>query len=419
MQFPIRILRTISIFAAASIVVSACSTSTADSPDTKTVRTTIDAATASSPQPSAADAGRADPSTPINSSPVADTSTATSSSAPLMKSSPTTSSTQDTTLSPTAAAGPTAKAEPAFGSDGLQPQQPITITVDDGTIASLKFTNPAGTSIKGELSKDKTTWTLAEPLGYNKTYTVTGTAVDATGARGPISGNFDTLDPAGTVRTTITPGDDAVVGVAAPVIVSFAVEPADREAVAKAVTVTTTPKVEGAWVWIQHDDQRWALDFRPAEYWPANTEVHVQADVYGLKFADGAYGAADVTSDFTIGRNQVVKADVNSHYLRVFRGGKQVSTYPGIVRQGRYSGHHHPLRHPRRQREVRRETHEQSQVRLHQPPGTVVGPTQRQRGIHPRQSLHPRRPGQQQRLPRLREPVQRRCEGVLRLGHLR
>ena len=68
----------------------------------------------------------------------------------------------------------------------------------------------------------------------------------------------------------------------------------------------------------------------------SRSAIRVQANVYGLKFADGAYGAGDVTSDFTIGRNQVVKADVNSHDLLVFRDGERVASYPAPRReQGR------------------------------------------------------------------------------------
>lgn len=335
MQFPIRSLRTVGILAAAGIVVSACSATTAGSSDTTTVSTTVNASDTSAARPSSSSAGSAGPASPVSSS-SSSSPTAAPSSASDTKAPPAAPSSQtfSTSAAPTTPAGPVVKAAPAFGSDNLTPRGPIMINVDGGTIASLQFSNPAGAAVQGVLSKDKRTWTLAEPLGYDKTYTVDGTAVAATGARSPISGTFSTLDPARTVRATITPGDDAVVGVAAPVIVSFAVEPADRAAIAKAVTITTTPKVAGAWVWIQHDDQRWALDFRPAKYWPAGTKVHVQADMYGLKFADRAYGAADLTSDFTIGRNQVVKADVNSHYLRVFRDGKEVSTYPASFGKG-------------------------------------------------------------------------------------
>jgi len=188
--------------------------------------------------------------------------------------------------------------------------------------------------VKGAFSADRGSWSVSESLGYGNTYTAAGTATGADGKATRIGGTFGTLTPASTVRTTISPGDGKKVGVATSVIVAFGVTPLDRVAAAKTISVTTTPKVTGAWVWIQHDDRRWALDFRTKGYWPANTKVHVQANVYGLKFADGAYGAGDVTSDFTIGRNQVVKADVNSHDLLVFRDEKKVASYPASFGKG-------------------------------------------------------------------------------------
>ena len=68
-----------------------------------------------------------------------------------------------------------------------------------------------------------------------------------------------------------------------PVIVYFGVEPADKAAVAKNVTLTSTPAVEGAWAWIQHDDGRWGLDYRTKDYWPAGTQIHLSAQLYGVQ----------------------------------------------------------------------------------------------------------------------------------------
>ena len=70
-----------------------------------------------------------------------------------------------------------------------------------------------------------------------------------------------------------------MVGVAAPVIVHFGYEPADRALIEKHVKITTTPQVEGAWAWIQHDgDQYPSLDWRPKDYWPSGTTVHVESE---------------------------------------------------------------------------------------------------------------------------------------------
>ena len=54
----------------------------------------------------------------------------------------------------------------------------------------------------------------------------------------------------------------------------------------------------------------------------------------GSSSAKGAYGAEDLTSDFTIGRNQVTYADVNSHELVVKQDGATVATYPASYGRG-------------------------------------------------------------------------------------
>ncbi len=223
---------------------------------------------------------------------------------------------------------------PAFGASGITPADPVKISVTQGKITELKMTSPTGKALKGAVSADGTSWSLGEVLGYGKVYKVAGSATGTDGKVVPITGSYTTVTPKTKVRTTISPGDGKVVGVATSVIVSFSVKPADGDAIAKNITITTTPKVTGAWVWIQHDDGLWALDFRTASYWPENTKVHIAANVYGLKFGNGIYGGDDVTSDFTIGRNQVVKADVNSHDLLVFQDGKQVAAYPASYGKG-------------------------------------------------------------------------------------
>ena len=232
----------------------------------------------------------------------------------------------------------TVAATPAFGTDGLSPVEPLTFTVAKGTIDTVQMTNPDGKVVQQTISPDKKTWTVAEPLGFGKTYTVTGTATGEDGKQIPIQGTWATVSEDTSTRNTINPGDDQTVGVAAPISVSFGAEPQDREAVAKRISITTTPQVEGAWAWIKHDDGRWALDFRPKEYWPSGTQVHVDAKLYGVKLDDTSYGAADITSDFTIGRNQVVVADVNSHELVVKRDGQVVASYPASYGRGGDNG---------------------------------------------------------------------------------
>jgi len=229
-------------------------------------------------------------------------------------------------------------ATPAFGTQGLSPIEPLTLVVDKGTIDDVSMTNPDGKVVAATIAADRKSWTVAEPLGFGKTYTVTGTATGTDGKQVPIQGTWDTVSADTQTRNTINPGDNVEVGVAAPISVSFGAEPQDREAVAKRISITTTPAVEGAWAWVKHDDSRWALDFRTKDYWPAGTKVHVDAKLYGVKLDDTSYGAADITSDFTIGRNQVVVADVNSHELVVKQNDQVVASYPASFGRGSDNG---------------------------------------------------------------------------------
>jgi lipoprotein-anchoring transpeptidase ErfK/SrfK len=228
----------------------------------------------------------------------------------------------------------TVAATPAFGSPGMAPAGPVTVTVTHGVIDSLTMTAADGTPVTGAISTDRSSWTLTQKLAFGSVYTVTGTATGIDHQPVPITGTFSTAGPDTAVRDTVYPGDDAVVGVAAPVIVYFGVEPADKAAVAKNVTLTSTPAVEGAWAWIQHDDGRWGLDYRTKDYWPAGTRIHLSANLYGVELAPGSHGAADITSDFTIGRNQVVLADANSHTIVVQQDGVTVASYDASYGSG-------------------------------------------------------------------------------------
>lgn len=234
-------------------------------------------------------------------------------------------------------------ATPALDSTDLSPSAPITISVADGTIQDLKLTNPEGKVVAGSISEDGHTWSIGEVLGFGKTYTVAGTAVNEDGKTVPIAGTYSMLDSDVQSRATITPGDGSTVGVAQPVMIRFAVEPEDKAAVQKALTITTVPEVEGSWAWVQHDDG-WGVDWRPKDYWPAGTTVHVEAKLYGVRYAAGAYGSTDLTTDFTVGRSQVVYADATTHEMVVKQGctsvgdpascTSTVATYPASFGSG-------------------------------------------------------------------------------------
>lgn len=228
-----------------------------------------------------------------------------------------------------AAPKPSAKIalQPAAGARDVSPVAPVKVTVTDGKIESLTLTNPAGKKVKGTLSRDATRWTVGEPLGFGKTYTWTGTAVGGDGERTDITGSFTTVTPGYLIGASINTGDGRTYGVAMPIAVTFDSPVKDKAAAERAMVVKTSVPVEGAWAWL--DDQR--AHWRPKSYWPAGTEVTASLNLYGVSYGDGAYGASDLSSHFTIGRNQVVKANTKTHRVLVYRDGKLIHDFPASM----------------------------------------------------------------------------------------
>jgi lipoprotein-anchoring transpeptidase ErfK/SrfK len=216
-------------------------------------------------------------------------------------------------------------AEPAVNAENVPVRTPVKITVAEGELTEATVTNSDGEAIAGSIAPDKLSWTSDEFLGFDETYTYSAKAEGTDRKEVALTGEFHTIKPTREIRATLNPIDDATVGVAMPISVKFDSAPKDRAAVQRSLEVQTSPgKVEGAWAWLS-DKQ---LDWRPKEYWPSGTKVKVAANLYGVDYGQGAYGKADVTSEFTIGRNQVVKLHTPSHQMVVERDGKQVASYP-------------------------------------------------------------------------------------------
>ena len=84
---------------------------------------------------------------------------------------------------------------------------------------------------------------------------------------------------------------------------------ASRAAVERALTVTTSQPVTGSWAWLSDAYGGSRVHWRPKDYWPVGTTVKMAARLYGLDMGAAGFGKADLTTDFTIGRSQIVKAD--------------------------------------------------------------------------------------------------------------
>ncbi len=200
---------------------------------------------------------------------------------------------------------------------------PVTVRADDGVLGAVQLVNDAGDPVDGRLSPDGVTWRSDEPLGYNKEYTLSAEALGLGGAaRDRMS--FQTQSPENLTMPYVLPNDGEVVGVGQPIAIRFDEAIPDRVAAQNAITVTTTPKVDGAFYWLNNREVRW----RPAEYWKPGTTVEVQVKAYGVDFGGGLFGQDDARTRFTVGDEVIATADDATKTMTVRRNGEVVSTMP-------------------------------------------------------------------------------------------
>ena len=219
---------------------------------------------------------------------------------------------------------PTVTLRPGDSADDVVPTAPISAEVRDGFFQRVTLTNSDGTVVAGALSRDRTSYSVTEPLGYGQKYTWSGSVVGRDGIAVPVEGRFSTVEPDSTVHGQFQLADGQTVGVAAPVILQFDASISDKAAVERALNVVTQPPVEGGWAWLPDEAEGSRVHWRTREYYPAGTTVHVDAKLYGVNFGDGAFGAEDVSLNFTVGRRQVVKGHAPSHRI-------QVETDEGVI----------------------------------------------------------------------------------------
>lgn len=209
------------------------------------------------------------------------------------------------------------------GAVGVPVDSPVTVSASDGVLGLVTLHNAEGEPVDGQLSTDGLTWMSAEPLGYNKRYTLYAEAAGLSGATSRQM-TFDTHSPENLTMPYVMPNEGEVVGIGQPIAIRFDEPIIDRLAAQQAISITTTPSVKGAFYWLSSREVRW----RPAEYWAPGTAVDVKVNTYGVDLGDGLFGQDDVTTRFTIGDRTIATADDATKTMTVRRNGEIVKTMP-------------------------------------------------------------------------------------------
>ncbi|OZC80684.1 hypothetical protein CH274_14445 [Rhodococcus sp. 06-418-5] len=209
------------------------------------------------------------------------------------------------------------------GAVGFSPADPVTVSVADGKLSSVTMLNPEGEPVSGAISPDGLSWTNTEPLGYDREYRVQADAYGLGGASSTVS-SFTTSQPGNFTKPYVLPNPGDVVGIGQPVAVQFDEPITDKIAAQNAITVTTTPAVEGAFYWVNNKEVRW----RPQNYWAPGTKVDVAVNVYGRDLGDDIFGQENATTSFTIGDAVIATADDNTKQVTFNVNGQDVITMP-------------------------------------------------------------------------------------------
>ncbi|MGH3867644.1 MAG: L,D-transpeptidase [Pseudonocardiaceae bacterium] len=217
---------------------------------------------------------------------------------------------------------------PGDKATNVSPTLPVSVRVTGGVLLAVALVNPDGRAVAGTLSADRRSWISAEPLGYGKTYTWSGSAAGLDRLPVPVAGSFTTVTPARQLHATLNTGDGDTVGIAAPIILQFDGHVSDKAAVERALQVQASVPTVGSWAWLPDDNGGSRAHYRPRDYWQPGTHVSVTATLYGVALGRGSYGKEDISTKLIIGRAQIVKADVNSHRLIVIRDGQEVMNFP-------------------------------------------------------------------------------------------
>jgi lipoprotein-anchoring transpeptidase ErfK/SrfK len=219
----------------------------------------------------------------------------------------------------------------ADGSTDVSPATPLAVTVTGGTLEDVTVVDGDGQPLQGTVAaahdgSGNQVWTPTEPLAYGTKYTVTAKAENADHEAATATSTFTTVTPRRLSTPDVGPLNGATVGVALPIRVYFdrTVPEANRAEVERHLQVVSSTPTDGTWNWLSGTQ----LHFRPSQYWPPNTDVTLNENLFGVDLGNGIWGEKNRTVSFHVGAKHVSVADAATHTMQVFDGDQLVQTFP-------------------------------------------------------------------------------------------
>ncbi|MEW1633773.1 Ig-like domain-containing protein [Streptomyces sp. NPDC093801] len=213
---------------------------------------------------------------------------------------------------------------PKDGATNIATTDGASVAVSDGTLTKVELKSSDGAAVAGKISADGKSWKPDAALKRSTKYALAATAKDEAGREAHENASFTTLSPENSFIGDYTPEEGQTVGVGMPVSINFNKPIKDMKAVQAAITVTSSSGQEVVGHWF--GNQR--LDFRPEQYWQANSTVTLKLALQGVQGAPGIQGVQNKTVTFKIGRSQVSTVDTKTKKMTVTRDGQVLKTIP-------------------------------------------------------------------------------------------
>lgn len=213
---------------------------------------------------------------------------------------------------------------PKDGATNVGLNDAANVAVTDGTLTLVELKTSEGTAVAGKIAADGKSWKPDAALKRSTKYALAATAKDADGKEAHENASFTTVSPENSFIGSFVPDEGQTVGVGMPVSITFNKPIQDKKAVQAAISVSSSSgqEVVGHWFGAQR------LDFRPEQYWQANSTVTMKLALEGVQGAPGVQGVQNKTVTFKIGRSQVSTVDTKTKKMTVTRDGAVIKTIP-------------------------------------------------------------------------------------------
>lgn len=214
---------------------------------------------------------------------------------------------------------------PTDGAANVNPATLPEIRAEEAAIKDVSLVPVlGGEPVAGTLSGDASSWKADGPLAFATEYSFSFVLVDSTGGEHRQEQTFTTVQPENEANAWMYPAPGSTVGTGQAIEITFSEPVTNKDAVEKAITITSTSGQEGAFYWLNDTEVR----YRAQEYWAPHSTITVDMQLFGVDFGNGMIGNFNDTYSFKTHNTRLAVVDNATKEMKVFIDGKLERTFP-------------------------------------------------------------------------------------------